>query len=38
MKLFTTIEAPISGRVTRITVENEALVQLDEVLFVIEPD
>lgn len=38
MKLFTTIEAPVSGKVAHIAVENEALVQLDELLFVIEPD
>lgn len=38
MKLFTTIEAPESGRVVQIPAENEALVQLDELLFVIQPD
>lgn len=38
MKLFTTIEAPASGKVVHIAAENEALVQLDELLFVIEPD
>ena len=38
MKLFTTIEAPESGRVVQILAENEALVQLDELLFVIQPD
>ncbi len=38
MKLFTTIEAPVSGKVAAISAENEALVQLDEVLLVIEPD
>jgi len=38
MKLFTTIEAPVSGKIAAISVENEALVQLDEVLLVIEPD
>jgi len=38
MKLFTTIEAPVSGKVAAISAENEALVQLDEVLLIIEPD
>lgn len=38
MKLFTTIEAPVSGKIAAIAAENEALVQLDEILLVIEPD
>lgn len=37
MKLFTTIEAPVTGRVVEIGAENEDLVQLDQLLFVIEP-
>lgn len=38
MKLFTTIEAPVAGRIVEIPAENEALVQIDELLFVIDPD
>jgi len=38
MKLFTTLEAPVSGKIVQIAAENEGLVQLDELLFVIEPD
>jgi acetyl-CoA carboxylase biotin carboxyl carrier protein len=38
MKLFTTIESPVSGKVVQIAAENEALVELDDLLFVIEPD
>jgi biotin carboxyl carrier protein len=37
MKLFTTIEAPVAGRIVEIGAENEDLVQLDQVLFVIDP-
>lgn len=38
MKLFTTMEAQEAGRVVQIAAENEALVQLDQLLFVIQPD
>lgn len=37
MKLFTTIEAPVSGRIVEIAAENEDLVALDQLLFVVEP-
>jgi acetyl-CoA carboxylase biotin carboxyl carrier protein len=37
MKLFTTIEAPVAGRIVEINAENEALVEIDQLLFVIEP-
>lgn len=37
MKLFTTIEAPVAGRIVEIAAENEDLVALDQLLFVIEP-
>jgi len=37
MKLFTTLEAPVSGRIVQIAAENEDLVELDQLLFVIEP-
>ena len=37
MKLFTTIEAPVSGKIVAIAAENEDLVQLDQLLFVIAP-
>jgi len=38
MKLYTTLEAPAPGRIVEIAAENEALVEHDQVLFVIEPD
>ena len=38
MKLYTTLEAQAPGRIVEIAVENEALVEHDQVLFVIEPD
>ena len=38
MKLYTTIEAPVSGTIKQIAVEDEQLVEFDQVLFVIEPD
>lgn len=38
MKLFTTIEAPVGGRIAEIAAENEALVQIDQLLIVIDPD
>lgn len=37
MKLFTTMEAPVSGKIVEIAAENEDLVALDQLLFVIEP-
>lgn len=37
MKLFTTIEAQHAGRIAEIAAENAALVEYDQVLFVIEP-
>lgn len=38
MKLYTTIEAPVSGTIKQIAVEDEQLVEFDQVLFVIAPD
>ena len=38
MKLFTTIESPVAGRVSDVRAENEDLVQIEQLLFVIEPD
>lgn len=38
MKLYTTIEAPVSGTVQQIAVEDAALVEFDQLLFVIAPD
>ena len=38
MKLYTTIEAPVSGTIKQIAVEDEQLVDFDQVLFVIAPD
>ena len=38
MKLFTTIEAPVAGRVADIGVEDAGMVEYDQLLFVIEPD
>ena len=38
MKLFTTIESPVAGRIAEIRAENENLVQIEQLLFVIEPD
>jgi acetyl-CoA carboxylase biotin carboxyl carrier protein len=38
MKLFTTIEATVSGKVREIVVEDGALVGHGQVLFVLEPD
>ena len=37
MKLFTTIEAEVAGRIVEIAAENAALVEHDQVLFIIEP-
>ncbi|MCG8546558.1 MAG: acetyl-CoA carboxylase biotin carboxyl carrier protein [Alphaproteobacteria bacterium] len=37
MKLFTTIESPVDGRIAEIRAENEDLVQIEQLLFVIEP-
>lgn len=37
MKLFTTIEAQHAGRIVEIGAENGALVEYDQMLFVIEP-
>ncbi len=37
MKLFTTIEAQHAGRIAEIGAENAALVEYDQLLFVIEP-
>ena len=38
MKLYTTIEAPVSGTIRQIAVEDAALVEFDQLLFVIAPD
>jgi acetyl-CoA carboxylase biotin carboxyl carrier protein len=38
MKLFTTIEATVSGKIKDIVVEDGALVGYGQVLFVLEPD
>lgn len=38
MKLFTTIEATIAGRIKEIPAENATLVEYGQVLFVIEPE
>ena len=38
MKLFTTIESPVAGRIAEIRAENEDLVQIEQLLFVIEPN
>ncbi|NQU60636.1 MAG: acetyl-CoA carboxylase biotin carboxyl carrier protein [Rhodospirillales bacterium] len=38
MKLFTTIEAPISGTIAAIHMEDAMLVEFDQVLFAIKPD
>jgi biotin carboxyl carrier protein len=37
MKLFTTIDAQQAGRIVEIAAENEAMVEHDQVLFVIDP-
>lgn len=37
MKLFTTIDAEQAGRIVEIGAENEAMVEHDQVLFVIDP-
>ena len=37
MKLYTTIEAEVAGRIVEIAAEDTALVEHDQVLFVIEP-
>ena len=37
MKLFTTIDAQQAGRIVEIGAENEAMVEHDQVLFVIDP-
>jgi acetyl-CoA carboxylase biotin carboxyl carrier protein len=37
MKLYTTIEAPVTGRVLHIAAEDGALVEFDQLLFSIEP-
>lgn len=38
MKLYTTIEAPVAGTIKQIAVEDAALVEFDQLLFVIAPD
>ncbi len=38
MKLYTTIEATVSGTVRQIAAEDSQLVEFDQLLFVIEPD
>ncbi|MGD9828663.1 MAG: acetyl-CoA carboxylase biotin carboxyl carrier protein, partial [Hyphomicrobiaceae bacterium] len=38
MKLYTTIEAPVSGTVVAITAEDGKLVEFDQLLFVVKPD
>lgn len=38
MKLYTTIDAPVSGTVVRVAAEDGALVEFDQVILVIEPD
>jgi acetyl-CoA carboxylase biotin carboxyl carrier protein len=38
MKLFTTIDAPCSGRVVSVLADNGQLVEHDQPLFIIEPD
>lgn len=38
MKLFTTIEAKQAGRIVEIAAENTALVEYDQLLFIIEPE
>jgi len=38
MKLYTTIEAPVSGTVVAITAEDGKLVEFDQLLFVDKPD
>tara|TARA_B100000795_G_C22802679_1_gene442800 strand:- start:1336 stop:1842 length:507 start_codon:yes stop_codon:yes gene_type:complete len=38
MKLYTTIESTVTGRVKEITVKEGALVSYNQVLFVLEPD
>lgn len=37
MKLFTTIEADTAGRIVEVAAENAALVEHDQILFIIEP-
>ncbi len=37
MKLYTTIEADVAGRIVEIAAENDALVEHDQILFIIEP-
>ena len=38
MKLYTTIEAEVAGRIVEIAAEDAGLVEHDQVLFVIEPE
>ena len=38
MKLFSTIKAEKRGRVTRVSVEDGALVEYGQVLFLLDPD
>ncbi len=38
MKLYTTIEAPLNGTVRQVVAEDGALVEFDQLLFVIDPD
>ena len=38
MKLYTTIEATVSGTIKQIAAEDTQLVEFDQLLFVIEPD
>ena len=38
MKLYTTLEATISGTIRQIAAEDSQLVEFDQLLFVIEPD
>lgn len=37
MKLFTTIDAEVTGRIVEIVAQNAALVEHDQILFIIEP-
>jgi acetyl-CoA carboxylase biotin carboxyl carrier protein len=38
MKLFNTVKAGVNGTIARIAVENGAMVEFDQVLFVVKPD
>jgi acetyl-CoA carboxylase biotin carboxyl carrier protein len=38
MKLFNTINVPVSGKITSIAVDNGAMVEFNQLLFVLEPD